>query len=137
MSLQASRRSRVAVPFERSTPQRLDPHPAARPAQSWRRRTQTSDRPLAVDLFCGCGGLSLGLERAGYDVVLSIDHDPRALESHRHNLPGTALELDLSDPEKIDKVVRLLAGVPVELIVVSRPGIEPGTFRLRVCCSAS
>ena len=121
MSTQASRRSRVAVPLERSMPQRLAPHPAARPVQSWRRRTRTSDRPLAVDLFCGCGGLSLGLERAGYDVFLSIDHDPCALASYRGNLPGRALDWDLSDPDNIDKVVRLLDDVPVELVAGGPP----------------
>ena len=39
-------------------------------------------RPRAADLFCGAGGLSVGLTDAGYDVVLGVDSDPVALESY-------------------------------------------------------
>ena len=34
-------------------------------------RSLSKDAPLAVDLFCGAGGLSLGLHRAGFEVVLA------------------------------------------------------------------
>ena len=39
-------------------------------------------RPRAVDLFCGAGGLSIGLSDAGYDVVMGVDSDPVALETY-------------------------------------------------------
>jgi DNA (cytosine-5)-methyltransferase 1 len=38
-----------------------------------------------VDLFCGCGGLSLGFMNTGYEIILGIDHDPNALETFRKN----------------------------------------------------
>lgn len=38
----------------------------------------------ALDLFCGAGGASIGLERAGYDV-LGVDHDPAAVVTARRN----------------------------------------------------
>ena len=36
-------------------------------------RSIAADTPLAVDLFSGAGGLSLGLHRAGFEVVLACD----------------------------------------------------------------
>ena len=37
-------------------------------------------RPTCIDLFCGCGGLSLGFERAGFSVLAAIDSDPEAIK---------------------------------------------------------
>jgi DNA (cytosine-5)-methyltransferase 1 len=111
----------LQVPLERSAPQRLDRHPKTPRTQSWKRWALGQKKPRVVDLFCGCGGLSLGLEQAGYVTVLSIDNDPWALETHRHNLPGTALDLDLSDPERVDSLVGLLEGVPIDLIAGGPP----------------
>lgn len=41
----------------------------------------------AVDLFCGVGGLSLGFEGAGFDLLAAIDSDPIHLDLHRTNFP--------------------------------------------------
>lgn len=39
-----------------------------------------------LDLFCGCGGLSLGFEEAGYNVLLGIDIWEDALKTYAYNL---------------------------------------------------
>ena len=38
-----------------------------------------------VDLFCGCGGLSLGFETAGFDVVAGYDNWTAAINVYKEN----------------------------------------------------
>jgi len=45
--------------------------------------------PLAIDLYCGAGGLSYGLKTSGLKVVLAIDKDPGAYRVYRENNPDT------------------------------------------------
>lgn len=55
-------------------------------------------RPTAIDLFCGAGGLSLGLQNAGFSLLAGADHDEYSVETHAANIPGLAYHGDLSDP---------------------------------------
>jgi len=48
-------------------------------------------RPIAVDLFAGAGGLSLGFEQAGFDVVAAVEIDPIHCAVHRFNFPETVV----------------------------------------------
>ena len=45
----------------------------------------------AIDLFCGCGGLSLGLRRAGFKVVAAIDNDCLSTSTYKMNHRRTCL----------------------------------------------
>lgn len=47
-----------------------------------------------VDLFCGCGGFSLGAHEAGFDVVSAYDVDPKLTLSFARNFPDTTLNLE-------------------------------------------
>lgn len=58
------------------------------------------NKPRAIALFCGAGGLSLGFERAGFDVVLATDLDPDAVASYRRFFPKT--EVRQSDIRSLD-----------------------------------
>lgn len=42
----------------------------------------------AIDLFCGAGGLSYGFESAGFNILLGIDNDKKALEVFEQNHKG-------------------------------------------------
>jgi len=45
-----------------------------------------SDFPLrTIDLFAGCGGLTLGLHQAGHKLVFAIEKDPMAFETFEAN----------------------------------------------------
>ena len=55
-------------------------------------------RPIAVDLFAGIGGFSLGFEQAGFDVVASVEYDPVHAAVHAYNFPLTqVLCADISE----------------------------------------
>lgn len=41
-----------------------------------------------IDLFCGCGGLSLGFEMAGFEVKAAIDMWSDAVKTYNHNTKG-------------------------------------------------
>ena len=45
----------------------------------------------AIDLFCGCGGLSEGLRKVGFSVIAAIDSDYLAMEAYRANHPEVSL----------------------------------------------
>jgi len=49
-----------------------------------------------LDLFCGCGGFTKGLEDAGLNVLAGIDHWNPAVESYKKNFNHKCLEKDLT-----------------------------------------
>jgi DNA (cytosine-5)-methyltransferase 1 len=76
-------------------------------------------KPLvAIDLFAGCGGLSKGLMKAGFDVRAAVEIDAAAAKSYRKNHPQTNLierdicEVSASELRKLcgGKKITLLAG---------------------------
>ncbi len=44
-------------------------------------------RPIGVDLFAGAGGMTLGFEQAGFDVLAAVELDPIHCATHEYNFP--------------------------------------------------
>jgi DNA (cytosine-5)-methyltransferase 1 len=83
------------------------------------------ERPVAVDLFAGAGGLGSGFRRAGYRVALAVEPDRNAAQTYRLNNPGVpVIEAKIDDTmtsrdlrrymPKLKKVTTLLAGPPCQ-----------------------
>jgi len=63
-------------------------------------------KPIVVDLFAGCGGLSLGFIEAGYDVVGALENWKPAIDTYRANFAHPVIEFDLLDVEAAIAVIR-------------------------------
>lgn len=71
-----------------------------------------------VDLFSGCGGLSLGFQKAGFDVVAALDNWDNALEVYRANFTHPAIKADLTD---VDAAVSIVSGYRPDIIIGGPP----------------
>lgn len=56
-----------------------------------------NNNDIAVDLFCGAGGASCGIEAAGFDIAAAVDHNKVALNTHADNCDGYTIKHDLSN----------------------------------------
>ncbi|MBY5473595.1 DNA cytosine methyltransferase [Rhizobium leguminosarum] len=54
-------------------------------------------KATAIDLFSGAGGLSLGLQSAGFNVVAALDNDPISIETYNKNLGPHGIVADIQD----------------------------------------
>jgi DNA (cytosine-5)-methyltransferase 1 len=112
----------VRGPFVRLEPHPehcVDEHELADWVAALRRRVPSVR--LAADLFSGAGGMSLGLEQAGFRVVFSADHDPEAVETHAHHFGGMAVDWDLADADAVERVAATLRATGVELLAGGPP----------------
>lgn len=70
-----------------------------------------------VDLFSGCGGLSLGFEEAGFTVLAAFDKWKPAIDVYKNNFQHPIFECDLSN----DKVVKQIKELNPEIIIGGPP----------------
>lgn len=85
--------------------------------------SESITRPIAVDLFSGAGGMSLGFEQAGFDVVAAVEVDPVHCAVHKFNFPDTAV-IPLSVEGLKGSQIRLAAGIgdaPVDCVFGGAP----------------
>ncbi|MEV5938722.1 DNA cytosine methyltransferase [Streptomyces sp. NPDC051994] len=111
------------VPLERSDYLELPSHSHSCTPESFQDWLEGfgKDRRLAVDLFSGAGGLSAGVERAGWTTAAAVDTDERALETHRANFPGMSLRMDLGDPKERDRLETILGPAEIDLVAGGPP----------------
>lgn len=104
---------------------KLPPHPDhtedAGELIAYAARLKKDGIPLAADFFSGAGGLSLGLEEAGFKVILSADHEPFAIRTHAHHFGGMSVDWDLSDPDVVERVSDLVVQANIDLVAGGPP----------------
>ena len=59
-----------------------------------------------VDLFAGCGGMSLGFIKAGFKIVAAYDNWPSAIDVYRKNFKHEIFLEDLKNPSIADKILK-------------------------------
>ena len=83
-----------------------------------------------IDLFCGCGGLSYGFEKAGYNILLGIDNDKMALKTFEYNhnnsksICGDITQIGYKEIKKIignKKIDVIIGGPPCQGMSLSGP----------------
>lgn len=78
-------------------------------------------KPTVIDLFCGCGGLSLGFEQAGYNVLVGVDVWKDALITYKANHTNSkTLQADLMNLSPED-VVNTIGTSSVDVIIGGPP----------------
>src|SRR5262245_57869792 len=84
--------------------------------------------PLVVELFCGCGGMSTGLLRAGMQVAQGIDTNRSAITTYEFNhghvgARGSAEDVRKLEPSALRARLTFAKGQP--LIVTGGPPCQP------------
>lgn len=71
------------------------------------------NRLTAVDLFCGCGGISVGLQSAGFEILAGVDINKKYICSFEKNFPKAKAiteDITLIPPEKFLEEIGLKRG---------------------------
>jgi DNA (cytosine-5)-methyltransferase 1 len=86
-----------------------------------------------IDMFCGCGGMSVGFQDAGFELLFGVDHDKPSLDTYNHNFgkeKGVSLDLFSNNYlvqierkiEKLDKTIDVVvAGPPCQGFSLTGP----------------
>ena len=92
----------------------------------------------AVDLFAGCGGLTLGFMNAGFDVVAGYDNWQLALDVYEANFSHAAHLFDLGDTAAAAKHIAryrpdaIIGGPPCQDFSIAGKRVEAGRANLTV-----
>lgn len=89
--------------------------------QTMSRRQNPQYKPTAFALFAGAGGMSLGLQEAGFDVAVATDSEPASMATHLANWPDKPFLL--RDVRRVDgqQLVDLAGGQWPDLVVGGPP----------------
>ena len=86
------------------------PNGLSLPAEFTVERYRPKRRPLAIDLFAGCGGFSLGFMQAGFEVVAAVEQDIDSVLTYAANLCRYgSMKFHFIEPADTDRMERRLS----------------------------
>lgn len=88
-------------------------------------RLERGESPRLVDLFSGCGGITLGMERAGFQSVGGVEIDVHAARTYANNfhqgLSGVARDITTLSPAELLGVAESNVGEHVDAVMAGPP----------------
>lgn len=83
-----------------------------------------NDKPIVIDLFCGCGGFSKGFQSAGFNIALGLDTWKDATVTYGTNFPNAvALNRDITETTAVTLLNELngLTANDIDVIIGGPP----------------
>lgn len=71
----------------------------------------------AIDLFCGCGGMSLGFQNSGYVILDAFDNWDPAIRTYEKNFNHPVHKADLAD----EKMITVISKMKPDIIIGGPP----------------
>lgn len=90
-------------------------------------RLKEGHQPRVLDLFAGCGGISLGFHAAGFEVAAAVEFDPEAAASHGRNFHhgdaehSRARDITETSPDELIRTLGLGATAEAFDVLVGGP----------------
>lgn len=94
-----------------------------------------------IDLFSGCGGLSLGFQKAGFDIIAGFELWDVAASCYEKNFNHPVFRMDLSNTKEAVSIIRelspevIIGGPPCQDFSFAGKRIESGRASLTVSFS--
>ncbi len=96
---------------------------------------QETRRPIAIDLFSGGGGFSLGMIQAGFDVIAALEMDPPSIHTYLVNLGAHPVKMIFADDDARKSMENYLSGYYKKIArreSLTTPDVS-GSNRANVC----
>ncbi len=71
-------------------------------------------KPTVIDLFAGCGGMSVGLKKAGFENLLAVEWDASCCETFKVNISPRILQCAIQEVESFPSCDLLVGGPPCQ-----------------------
>jgi DNA (cytosine-5)-methyltransferase 1 len=72
------------------------------------------DKPTVIDLFAGCGGLSIGFKKAGFENLLAIEWDTSCCDTFKANINPRILQCAIQEMDTFPSSDILMGGPPCQ-----------------------